>query len=125
MNSQGRDSCRTTRSGFVVSAASGVYSSVHRDLARERAYKVVGELKARQVGVCVFKVNDHKLLVLVCRQQQGGLALGNHAQNISILCLSRGVVSLMIACFVSGYTYVVVGEHQTLVDLLDTAILLL
>jgi hypothetical protein len=33
-------------------------------------YEVICEFQSGQVGVGIFKVNDHELLVLVCWQQE-------------------------------------------------------
>jgi hypothetical protein len=33
-------------------------------------YKMIGEFKARQVGVGILEIYNHKLFVLVCGQQQ-------------------------------------------------------
>jgi hypothetical protein len=51
------------------------------------AYKMVGELQAGQVGVGIFEIYDHKLLVLVCWQKQGGLSFGHHTHDVPVLRL--------------------------------------
>lgn len=56
---------------------------------------MVRELKARNVGVGVFEVDDHQLLVLVGWEQQRRFALRHHAENVAVLRLCA-VVSWQI-----------------------------
>jgi len=37
---------------------------------KKAAYKVIGKLETGKVRVCVFEIDNHQLLVLVCREQQ-------------------------------------------------------
>lgn len=52
-------------------------------------HKVVGKLVSGKIGVGVLKIDDNKLLVLVGREQQRGLARRLEAEDVAVLCLSN------------------------------------
>lgn len=51
------------------------------------SYEVVNEFLSRNIGRCVFKVNDDQLLVLIRRVQQGRLSTGLQAEEVAVLSL--------------------------------------
>lgn len=54
--------------------------------------EVICELKSRQIGRGVFKVDDDKLLVFILRlQKRRLLVVGPNAEDVAVLCLCRGV----------------------------------
>lgn len=64
---------------------------------KDRAYKVVRKLKTWEVCIGIFEIDDNKLLVLICWEEQRRLALRFHTEDVSILCLSRNVVSPILS----------------------------
>lgn len=57
--------------------------------------EMVGEFKPGQIGRGIFKINDHKLFVLVLRlEKRGALIVWLYAQDIAVLSLSKLLVTI-------------------------------
>lgn len=59
--------------------------------------EMIGKLEPGGVGSCVFKVNDDKLLMLVCRLQKWRLlVIRTNPKNVAVLSLEKKKVSFYL-----------------------------
>jgi hypothetical protein len=84
-------------------------------------YEMVGKFEAGQVCTSIFKINDHKLLVLIGREQQRRLPGWNHPQKVTILSLPGQ--RKMREMQPMRTSYIVVCEDQLLLYLVYTTVL--
>lgn len=69
---------------------------------------MVRKLQSYEIGICVLKIDDYKLLVCVLWKHKWRLSVWNDTQNITVLSL---IVLAAVRCSFQWQHYIVVGEH--------------